>query len=757
MLTADIRIWGIVQGVGFRPFIARLATEHGLKGSVANEGGSVHILATGSKESLENFLQDIHRKKPLPAEIIHLETRYQEKEVQEDTFKIVTSSTRDKDLIFIPPDLAICEECRQELFRPDDQRYRHPFISCMLCGPRYTIMDHVPYDRDTTSMVDFPMCDFCYSQYSDSSNRRFHAQTISCHNCGPQLIYRPLPSGEEIKEQEALEHAAISLKKGEIIAIKGIGGYHLACIPFDETAVLKLRELKVREEKPFAVMFSDIAEIKDYCHVSEFEAHVLSGRERPIVLLEQISNQTKPLAPAVLMDSRFVGAFLPYTPLHYLLLEKTGPLIMTSANLSDEPIIKDDAEIFNLQHPFLSGVLYNKRRIIISIDDSVVKCFKNNTQFLRRARGYVPLPIALGKSTQIDLLACGGELKNTFCLVKRNFAYLSQHIGDLEREENFQAFEKTMLRMEELLEISPSIVSCDLHPNYYTTRFAKKFGLELVQVQHHYAHIAAVMAEKQLDEEVIGVAFDGTGYGTDGKIWGGEFLLCSPLDFSRVGHLQYIPLPGGDLSVKEGWKTAYMYLYQAGLEDTINDGRWPILKAALLNNINMHESSSMGRLFDAVAVILGIRQQASYEGQLAILLENAAAQYLLGGRELGSYDYTILENDHELVIDVFPCIRQMVAEQKQGKEITSIAYRFHRTVACFTVEMCTKLREKYKINKVAISGGVFQNSILFTQTVHDLERQGFEVLYNTKVPPNDGGISLGQAYVTLNKYNQGLF
>jgi hydrogenase maturation protein HypF len=820
----EIRIWGTVQGVGFRPFVHRLANNYNLSGFVSNDGSSVRIVINAEEKQLEEFLQDIKNFKPQSSEIVRIDvkekacgyvasrsSRVNDSKTEEGKFheiddckvhvsneveshgnqdfesfgqserskseeircheaydfsgfEIRPSSENSDTQVFISPDLAVCDNCLKDLYEESNRRYLHPFISCMECGPRYSIIDRVPYDRENTTMSDFPMCSSCSGEYRSLEDRRYHAQTISCYKCGPQLKFREIGNSEEILELKALSLAVEILKQGGILAVKGIGGFHLCCSPFEENAVERLRELKGREEKPFAVMFNEVAQVDKYCVVNEEEKKQLISRERPIVLLERKESD---ISVSVFKSSRFLGCFLAYTPLHKLLIDLSGPLVMTSANLSGEPIIIDNEKILTLDGNKLSGVLYNDRRILTGIDDSVVKVSPvNGIQFIRRARGYVPLPIYVGNkaTSEKQILACGSDLKNTFCLTQNGYAYLSQYGGDLEDVGNFNSYKANVDRLKKLLRISPEKVCCDLHPGYQSSKFAREYGVEVLEVQHHYAHILSVIAENSLCSQVIGVALDGTGYGVDGNMWGGEFLLASPYSFSRAGHLKYVPMLGGDSSVKEAWKTGYSYLYSAGLETYIEDERWPVIKAALENNINKVLSSSMGRLFDAISSITGIKDYSGFEGECAIMLENYAYDFLKshklqsifsenGGIQLNNwwkpYNYDIIEMDGTLIGDMNRCIREIVMDSLNGVDKSDISWRFHVTVIDYILKMCTRIRELYKINEVALSGGVFQNSIIFEGAVNTLKHNGFNVFFNKKVPVNDGGISLGQAYAGM--------
>lgn len=778
MKIFEIRIWGVVQGVGFRPFIHRVAKSHNLNGFVSNNGACVLVVIQAKDKQLENFLHDIKMKKPQSSEILRIDVsemtcgNFDSKKLQRDNFlfdnfKIQPSTDSSDNQVFILPDLAVCDNCLRDLYNLGNRRYLHPFVSCMECGPRYSIIDRVPYDRENTTMSDFPMCDSCSDEYKSIGDRRYHAQTISCHECGPQLKLRQSGRDKEITGTEAFTASVEMLKKRKVLAVKGIGGFHLCCSPFDTIAVEALRELKGREEKPFAVMFNDLAQIDKYCLFSEEERKHLLSRERPIVLLTRKESE---ISKSVYKSSRYLGCFLAYTPLHKMIINSCGPLVMTSANHSGESIITDNERIMELDGKILSGVLYNERRILTGIDDSVIKVIKESgAQFIRRARGFVPLPVYMGNCVKDcrPILACGSDLKNTFCLTKNGYAYLSQYGGDLEEAGNFVAYKQNINRYKELLRINPEIVCCDLHPGYSSTRFARECGINAFEVQHHYAHIMSVMAENNLQRQVIGVALDGTGYGIDGNIWGGEFLVASPDGFTRAGHLMYVPMLGGDSSVKEAWKTGYSYLYNSDMERHIKDERWPVIKAALEHNVNKVLSSSMGRLFDAVSFLSGIKDYSSFEGECAILLENHASDYLALHKLQDifvnteaekaekvenwyrPYNFDIIDMDGGLVGDMKSCISEIVSDSINEVDKNTIAWRFHVTVIDYIAKMCTKLRKLYKINEVALGGGVFQNSIIFEGTVSMLKSNGFKVYFNTKVPVNDGGISLGQAYAAM--------
>jgi len=785
-ITTKIKLWGIVQGVGFRPFVAKLADRYKMQGEVLNIGGLVDIIVTDTPDRIEAFIEAIRQEKPAPAEIIHI--KKESLPFREFMgFQIIESAACDDEAAMIPADLSICPNCIKELADEKNPRYRHPFISCMECGPRFTIIDLIPYDRDNTSMIDFSMCDFCEKEYKDKENRRYHAQTISCHDCGPMLIYRDEKKAiVERSSDELIALAAKLISEGKVIALKGAGGYNLICDPFAQSAVCDLRKVKGREEKPFAVMFRDIEQVVQYCHVSEVEEKLLLSSAKPILLLERKEQTLLVLAergqvepaqapPAEFEKSRFIGSFLPSMGLHHLLLESCGkPLIVTSANVSGLPMIKDDLAMFDLadrSNGLIAGVFFNRRNIRVSVDDSVVRVIDGQPQMIRRSKGYAPVPLLLGINgvnlrggqtlgSDVMMLACGGQLKSSFALSKGSFSYVSQYFGDLDSLESCRIYEENVDRMKAFFSIEPRRVLCDLHPLYETTKYAQryvkqvglKFGAELLKVQHHHAHVASVMAEHHLFGPVIGVSFDGTGYGTDGKIWGGEFLICEGSRFRRFSHLKYIRMLGGDSSMKEAWKSAMSYAFaeEQGIfaseqgafgetegngemsdeivvdlsdileyRDIRKDDRWSIVKEALRQKINTVESSSMGRLFDAVSALLMIKQENDYEGQCAILLEDAAAR----------------------------------AQKYPGKSrADDLALAFHHRICDMILTQCRRIRKQENIEAVALTGGVFQNKILMERSLKLLREEGFHVYYNISVSPNDGGIALGQNYIGMCDY-----
>ena len=777
--TERIRLWGIVQGVGFRPFVAKIADRLGMKGEVLNIGGLVDITVTDTPERIEVFIDTLVKEKPGPSEIVHIK---RQKLPREDfsAFTIIRSDEGDDEAAMIPADLAICPDCLRELYDKSNPRHLHPFISCQLCGPRYTIIDKIPYDRDNTSMIDFPMCDFCEGEYTDLHDRRHHAQTISCHECGPKLIWAgsegECSGGDPASDAAILDRAAQILKAGGVIAFKSVGGYNLVADPFSETAVAKLREIKNRETKPFGVMFRSLEEIRTYCEVDETEEKLLQSSARPIILLEHRLEEIEAAGRsfADLKRSRFIGSFLPSFAAQYLLLDRISPLIFTSANPSDMPMIKDEDEIrgFCERAGMVDGILYNKRRINVRVDDSVVRAIDGQPQMIRRSKGYAPVPLYVSAGStegctdgesKFSLLACGGQLKNSFALTKGPFAYVSQFFGDMDSVENQMIYEENVERMKELFRIRPQAVVCDMHPLYQPTLYAEKYaeenGLPLLKVQHHHAHVASVMAENNLEGKVIGVAFDGTGYGTDGAIWGGEFLLCEGGEFTRKAHLKYVDMIGGDSSMKDARRSAlsYMAAYQNGYldaEDAGDNGNAGTAKAeaaadgsreiavdisdiieygaaqlagcpdsllilkALDKGVNAIRSSSMGRLFDGVSALLGIKDYNDYEGQCAIMLEDAAA----------------------------------FAQKHPGEDRASdMALSFHGRIIDMIMHECEKIREETGARQVALTGGTFQNKILMEGILEKLRAGGFEPYYNISVSPNDGGVALGQAFVGIHK------
>ncbi|HIY60396.1 MAG TPA: carbamoyltransferase HypF [Candidatus Eisenbergiella pullistercoris] len=937
-MRAQITVLGVVQGVGFRPFVAETARALSLRGSVCNSGGVVRIEVYGNVEAVEEMLHRLRscapsaarvdrviverteEENPLPsAEENSLPSggaagemssggrpfvccgsgrpsdcfgsgrRFPETGAEPEDFRIVESETENgADLPLIPPDLPICEACLSEMRDRRNRRFRYPFISCTACGPRYSILEAIPYDREHISMRDYRMCPECGREYRTPGGRRQHAQTISCRECGPQLIlsgwedFRKqaatgtdlagaaesgnalpegaspedvVPAGESARADAAFADAALTeavriLKEGGILAVKGIGGYQLACRPDREETVRRLRLLKGREKKPFAVMFPSLdgpCGVRAFCEVSRQEEELLTAPARPIVLLERKKAAEESFCPSLSSESRYLGAFLPYTGLHQLLTEEAGPLVMTSANRTDDPIITKEEELEQLwtrSLELLSAAAWNTRRIVTPLDDSLMRVTAGHVQMLRRSRGFVPSPVFFaaggenavlsarpevlpqqglpqqdlpprvllqrallpqaGEKDRTALLAFGGDLKAAFCLAAGDRAYLSQYFGDMENLRVHQTFRRELSRMEGLFGIRPETLVCDLHPGYLTTQLAQKLaeetGRPLLRVQHHHAHAASVMAEHGL-ERCIAVVFDGTGYGTDGHIWGGEFLVCEGASFRRMGHLEEIPLVGGDASSRDAALTAACHLAALPGKEGLQSGPQPascgagpdsaaseeetaetaaaegwlpeevasrldFAGRALAAGIQVQRSSSMGRLFDAVSALLGIRAENSYEGECAVALENAAwrerkrreeePEHEAGKREL---PFPIREEGKMLIADRRTLLLAILRGLKEGKGTKDagkktqlaeeLALAFHEAAADMVLAMCRRLREKTGIGQIALSGGVFANVLLQERCRSLLEQDGFLVYVNEQVPGNDGGICLGQAWIAM--------
>ncbi len=737
-MTCFISVLGVVQGVGYRPFVARLAEKLGITGTVKNNGGIVEIIADAQQQAMDEFVHRLKSQQPAGADVTRIVTAPAVPGQRFKGFTIVPSAQSSGETPLIPPDLPICEDCRRELASSADRRYRYPFISCVACGPRYSIINSLPYDRCNITMDEFPMCPACGEEYTTDTRRR-HAQTISCHDCGPQLIFKT--GGTVYHREEALEKGIAMLRSGAVLALKGIGGYQFACSPCDETAVERLRRLKHRDKKPFAVMFPSMETVKNVCMVSAEEEKLLTSSARPIVLLDKREDE---FCESVSGESRFLGAFLPYTGLHQLLTDACGPLVMTSGNLTNEPIIIHDDEMLSLQSEFLDGVLYHERKILTPLDDSVARVLSGSVQMIRRSRGYVPTPVLLEKSVKKPVLAMGGDLKACFCLLTGDRAYLSQYFGDMEEYAVSQVYRKNLSRMEQLFRISPSAAVCDLHPDYQTSRMAGQLNLPLVRIQHHHAHIASVMAEHGL-QSCIGAAFDGTGYGTDGCVWGGEFLLCKGVEFERCAHLGYVTLCGGDRAAKDADLTALSYLYAAGI--TVPDSRFETVRAAVANRVNTCRSASMGRLFDAVSAVLKIRKQNTYEGECAIALENTAAAAQAAGCTPYPLKLEIEVSGCELILDQVKMVKEIFQASEKGVSKGELALGFHMAVARAVLAVFRQLRAHSGENAAALSGGVFSNRLLAQECAGLLKADGFQVYLNSAVPCNDSGICLGQAWL----------
>lgn len=758
-------IQGIVQGVGFRPFVYGQARSHGLGGFVLNDSRGVTIEIEGPCQQLEAFQQALCDKLPPLARIDTL-TIEQIPPRHETQFVIAHSQANSERQALISPDTAICADCLHDLFDPGDRRYRYPFINCTNCGPRFTIIQNVPYDRAQTTMRIFTMCTACQAEYDDPGNRRFHAQPNACPLCGPHVSLLDR-SGQPVEADDPIDAAARQLHAGAILGVKGLGGYHLACDACNSEVVARLRKRKHREAKPFALMVPDLETARQLCMVNAAEAELLQSYRRPIVLLQQQPNG--PIADAVAPAHTTLGIMLPYTPLHHLLLhsfaqysshsgqdgqQRPAVLVMTSGNLSDEPIAYRDDDALERLLSIADGLLLHNRAIHMRCDDSVARVVGKETQFLRRSRGYTPEPIVLGSSCPLPLLACGGHLKNTFCLGKGRQAFLSQHIGDLENLETLRSFRDGIEHHKGLFGIAPQAVAYDMHPEYLATKYALDTDLpHKIAVQHHHAHIASVLAEHQLAGPVIGIAADGTGYGSDGAIWGCEILAADLTEYTRLAHLAYVPLPGGEQAVRQPWRMAAVHLSQAYGDDfmklpisavqQLNVRQWHTLTQIIARGINTPPTSSLGRLFDAVAALLSIQRQVLYEGQAAIELEAMAAGET---SPTESYPFT-LHSGQPALLDVRPLIRAIVEDLMRGVPLPHISTRFHRSIALLLAAACEYAREQTHISTVALSGGVFQNRLLLTMLLSTLQKRAFDVYTNRLVPPNDGGLSLGQLAV----------
>ena len=755
IINKHLHITGIVQGVGFRPTVFKLARKFVLTGWVLNNAHGVEIEVRGSEYNVQAFIQDIQQNPPPLAVIDSFVIEDAEDQAFSD-FQIRHSEDNPSDFLPVSPDLNICPDCRRELFDPSDRRYRYPFINCTNCGPRFSIVTSIPYDRPNTSMAGFDLCPDCAGEYQEPTNRRFHAQPIACPICGPQLWYEQ--GGQRVAEREdAIQAARKALTKGKILAVKGLGGFHLVCDAQNPETIEKLRLRKRRSGKPFALMAFDLGTIKEFAWVNSEEQKLLNSSTAPVVLLETTS-VGKELTRLVAPDQNRLGFMLPYTPLHLLLLEPAESfpkvLVMTSGNLSEEPIAYTNAEAQTRLTQLSDGLLLHDRPIHTRIDDSVVTVIEDVAHVQRRARGYAPLPIQIPTSA-IPTLACGTELKNTFCLVRDRYAFVSHHIGDLENQETLSAFEDAIKHYEKIFRIKPQLLAVDMHPDYLASRYARQRSVDenlpLVEVQHHHAHIVSCLADNGLKqhEPVIGLAFDGTGFGTDGAIWGGEVLLANWEKFDRRFHLEYMSLPGGEAAVRKPARMALSLILHAGIDpDSFPFAFHQSLdldeQAAVTNQVrtgfNSPKTSSLGRLFDGVAALIGLHQQISYEAQNAIAFETIADP-----EELSSYDFAIADGQ----ILVSPVIRAIVQDLKQKLAPPVISARFHNGLRACVVTVCEQLRSQTGLQQVVLSGGVWQNKILIRQTIAALRVSGFDVFWPHKLPTNDGGVSLGQALVAL--------
>jgi hydrogenase maturation protein HypF len=757
-----LKVRGIVQGVGFRPFIYQLARRCGLNGWVRNQSDGVEIEVAGPAEDIGYFIDSVSSQSPPLARIVRIETTelpYQDL----GEFKITGSRAVESRSTLISPDVCTCRDCHGELLDPLDRRFRYPFINCTNCGPRYTIIKDIPYDRDKTTMAEFEMCPKCRLEYEDPLDRRFHAQPNACPECGPHVWLEDAQQNVPVLRDEALVRVVALLDSGSIISIKGLGGFHLAVKATDEAAVSRLRSRKIREEKPFAVMFPDIEEVRRYCYLDEKEEELLKSPARPIVLLERRPNHIEPpIAQSVAPKNRRLGVFLPYTPLHFLLFENAPyrSLVMTSGNQSDEPIVMKNADARSRLNGIADYFLFHNREIYMRCDDSVTRILNGTPRPMRRARGYAPLPVFLHRPVP-SVLGLGAELKNTICLTRDREAFLSQHIGDLENLETLRSFEHCISHIERILEIEPRLIVHDLHPDYLNTEWAlRRHDLPVMAAQHHHAHIAAVMAERGIDGPVLGLALDGTGYGTDGTIWGGEILRVDNVGFERLGHFRQVLMPGGAKAIKEPWRMALSYMWS--IEPDSVESRYAELPASharfasarsssnqdvkvvlqmLSRKLNCPITSSCGRLFDAAAALCGIRQSVNYEGQAAIELEQAILP------DDGYYEGGLEVHGDFILIDQFPIVAALIEDVRRKIALGSIAARFHNGLIRIVCNAAAAAAERTGINRIALSGGVFQNAYLSERLERDLSGAGLEVYAHIEVPANDACISLGQAWI----------
>lgn len=738
---------GIVQGVGFRPFVYRLAHTLDLKGFVLNQSEGVMIEIEGAPVAVQTFAEKLCSDAPPLADVQDV-SMIEIPVVGEPDFSILRSLEEPGKFALVPPDVGTCDDCVRDFSDPHNRRFGYPFTNCTNCGPRYTIIQDIPYDRAKTTMSGFAMCAACQAEYDDPLNRRFHAQPNACPTCGPEV---ELWSGQPLNTvncADVIGRAQSLLREGRILAVKGLGGFHLACDAENDVAVKCLRERKRRSDKAFALMAAGISVIEKFCHVSGSDREALLSPRRPIVLMPKRADCT--LSAAVAPGNTTLGFMLPYAPLHSLLLKGFQALVMTSGNVAEEPIVSRNEELWKLEH-LADFFLVHNRDIQTRVDDSVVRTFGGALLPVRRSRGFAPNPIDLGIPLE-EILACGGELKNTLCLTKDHYAILSQHIGDLENFETLVFFRETLEHMQRFFRVSPRVIAYDLHPGYLSTKFALDLeGVEKIGVQHHHAHVAACMAENGLREKVIGVAFDGTGFGADEQIWGGEFLICDYASFERKAHFRYVPLAGGDSAVRQPWRSALSHLRDtfgsaaASLElplfSAVPPASISVVARMLSQNVNTVQTSSCGRLFDAVASIVGLRQETNYEGQAAIELEAVAVEGIDD-----AYPFEI-GNGTSWEIDVRPAIAAIVRDLSAETATGVISARFHNMVVETVVRVCKRIRRQDALNSVCLSGGTFQNMYLLKRAAEDLRQAGFEVFRHTEVPANDGGLALGQAVI----------
>jgi hydrogenase maturation protein HypF len=785
MKRFHIHLTGIVQGVGFRPFVYNLAREFGLTGWVSNTSEGVHIEVEGDFETLKKFAEAVKTRKPPRAEI----KTFLIEELPPagfETFEIRESEKTEEEFVLISPDIATCSECLSELFNPDDRRYRYPFINCTNCGPRFTIIEDIPYDRPKTTMKKFKMCELCQAEYDDPANRRFHAQPNACPECGPELLFiskeevflrigeKGIPAEKMPKEKaedfginlergyfylekdNALKAAEKLILSGGVLALKGLGGFHLACLADDPEPVNLLRTRKKRPSKAFAVMFKNVEEAKKAVQLSDEAEILLRSPIAPIILLKKKESET--LANNIAPGLSEYGVMLPSTPLHHLLLNDISrPLVMTSGNLSEEPIARDNQEALERLGKIADGFLIHNRDIRSRYDDSVIRLDNSEKIIIRRARSIAPYPLEFPFSRIPSIFASGPELKCTFTLTKDRYAFVSQHIGDLDDELTFKTYTDTVELYCQLFRIKPEFFACDLHPDYLSTRFAEELsgGSNLIKVQHHYAHIASVIGEHNITGNVIGFAFDGTGYGEDGTVWGGEILIAGISSFKRAGRLRLFPLPTGEAAIKKPYRIAAYLLKMLGEDEKANEvanGEMMVIEQLVKARKNAPLTSSMGRLFDAVSVIIGIGSEATYEGELAMRLEAATGIPNENAcLELGFYEFSIDRANGDLLFEISwePILKGILDDMRSLKPTVIAACKFHNTIARIIFESARLLRKETGINRLAFSGGVFQNILLIKLIKYIFANSGFELFFHRELPPNDGCISFGQAVAAV--------
>ena len=759
--TKRIRLYGIVQGVGFRPFVSRAAMEQGIVGSVCNRGSYVEVIAGGSREQLAHFLDILKNDPPERSVILKIDVRDaggEEDLPDMDAFRIIESE-KERGEIFISPDIATCPECRRELFDPKNRRYLHPFINCTQCGPRLTILDELPYDRVRTSMKEFPMCSACAGEYEDPASRRYDAQPVCCNDCGPQVYLL----GRKERGPDAIRQARKMLSEGKILAVKGIGGFHLCCDAGSQEAVMRLRQRKKRPVKPFAVMMRDVEAVTRACRMNEEQRRILTGCQKPILLLDKLD--TPYLCEAVAPGNPKVGVMLPYAPVQMLLFDypdsvrMPDSLVMTSGNVSGAPICRDDEEAMRELGSFVDAILTHDRKIRIRCDDSVMDFDRGQPYMIRRSRGYAPLPVLCGGDYDKTVLAVGGELKNTFCIGIGPLFYPSAYVGDLADPRSVHALEETVLRMETLLERKAQVAVCDLHPAYHSTQFAMSFakerGIRLIRVQHHFAHIVSCMAENDLDGEVLGASFDGTGWGTDGTVWGGELMRADRAGFERIGSIRPFLMVGGDVAAKEGWRIAASMIHAlypdpdraceiAGKLSLCSGAALKTISLMADRRLNTAVSTSAGRLFDAVSAILGICRSSTFEGEASTALMFAAQEW----RKQGIRD-TVRRPDSPgdgfMTLPTDLLVHRIIEERLSGTDAGKLAYLFHEVLASMIAGSLLAASGRTGIRRAVLTGGVYQNTLLLEMTDQKLKEGGMDVYTHHLIPPNDGGISLGQA------------